>query len=307
MISGEPFAGKTMFMLAMMASLDSGEPLFGAFQPIPAQRALFLGQDAPTWDYFGQFQKLARGMGLGAETRISYPSFLVLNMGHDLTNPNSIKYIEDGIDLFAARVLFLDTLLEFHSLDENSNTEMKKVMGLLKHLRDKHHLSIFFTTHTTKSTEGKSSNYRARGAGTISGSVDQHILISPSPEGIKIKTPKLRGGDRKSEVIYITFNSSLVDGQPALRMDYTESPYKSRQDLILAFLVAGPKPRKEIAAMLAVSNPDWSPQDVQFRTTNTLRFLEMKKVVHKTERGVYALAPSGEKNLEPTGRQAESK
>ena len=73
LLSAEPFTGKTMFLLAMMASLDTFEPLCGQFLPLreglqrdkiyaPNPHVLFIGQDAPTWDYKGQYQKLLRGL-----------------------------------------------------------------------------------------------------------------------------------------------------------------------------------------------------------------------------------------------------
>src|SRR5689334_21236881 len=175
LVSGEPFAGKTMFLLATFLSLDSGEPLFGSFQPAPHQRGLFVGQDAPTWDYLTQLQKLSRGW---VEPKLG-ASLMVLNGGYNIMDPRFLQMVEGAIEHFSITFLMLDTLMEFHQLDENSNNDMSRIMGLLKHLRDKHHISIFLSTHTTKATDGKSANYRARGASVITGSVDQHVLIRP--------------------------------------------------------------------------------------------------------------------------------
>jgi len=291
MVSGEPFAGKTMFLMALLASLDCGEPLFGAFAPAPYQSVLFMGQDAPTWDYLGQYQKIARGMGLEV---FKHPSAgFLLNTGMDLGNPSTISIIERGIDLYGFNVLVLDTLLEFHSMEENSNTEMKRIMGVLKHLRDKHGVSILFTTHLGKSNDGRSANYRARGAVNISGSVDQHVVISPHSEGgFRFKIPKGRGGDKKKEAAYALFHPSVINGEPALRIEYGESPYKARQALVEQLLTSGPAPRKEIYLALARAHPDWTEEDAQYRTSNTLKYLLSRKMITKLERGLYSLPES---------------
>lgn len=287
MISGEPFAGKSLCMMAMLAAIDSQEPLFGSYPVTGRQKALFIGQDSPTWDYYGQYQKLGRALQLPVE-RFN-DSIMLLNKGFDILDPATLKIIEDGIDYFNITVLMLDTLLELHNLDENSNTEMKKVMGCLKHLRDKHSLSVFFTTHTSKSIEGRSANYRARGAGTISGSVDQHILISPHPEGgFKIKAPKARGGDKKAEAIYVKFAPSLINGEPALGLIHAEDLYREREQKILAVFADGkPHARKEVVAALHIAYPEWADDEVSQRTSNSLKFLVVKGSIRKLEWGTY--------------------
>jgi AAA domain-containing protein len=304
LVSGEPFAGKTMFMLAVMVSLDSGEPLFGTFHPAPHQRGLFVGQDAPTWDYLTQAQKLSRGLG---ETKQG-ESLLVLNGGYNVLEPRFLKMIEEAIDYHSITFLMLDTLLEFHSLDENSNNDMRRVMGLMKHLRDKHHISIFLSTHTAKSTEGKSANYRARGASVIAGSVDQHVLIRQhfgggKADGFYFKIPKSRGASQPEDSQVVKFVPTDNGG---LKLEYSGELYSSRQEILLRALSGGHTARKKIVELLGQANPGWNKLELERRTTNSLKFLEMKGLVQKIDRGIYALTPAGEKNLESLNRGQES-
>ena len=136
LISAEPFAGKSMLMLAMHAALDLQEPLFGRHLPEIAQKCLFLGQDSPAWDYEGQYQKLVRGMTQLPEPHL--PSIFMFNRGLDILDPGFPKFLEEMVDAFNLTVVFLDTLIEFHNQNENLNHEMKPVMRLLKELRRKH-------------------------------------------------------------------------------------------------------------------------------------------------------------------------
>jgi KaiC/GvpD/RAD55 family RecA-like ATPase len=291
LVSGEPFAGKTMFLAAMALSLDSGEPLFNSFQPASSQRVLFIGQDSPTWDYLGQFAKLGRAMDLNT-TR---GSMMLLNKGYDLLDPDTLQLLEETINLFNINVLMLDTLLELHTLDENSNIEMKRVMGLLKFLRDKYFLSIFATTHTAKATEGKSANYRARGASVISGSVDQHIIVRPhyaanKSDGFYFKIPKSRGESHSNDSQVVRFLPGETPTGPSLRLEYSGELYSERQEVILAALAKGLTPRKDVSLALRAKYPTWSDAELQRRTTNSLFYLEQKGLVRKVARGIYTLS-----------------
>jgi hypothetical protein len=288
LVSGEPFAGKSLFMAAMALSLDSGEPLFNSFQPSPHQRVLFVGQDSPTWDYLGQFAKLGRGM----QVRTTQGSMLLLNKGLNILN--SMKLIEEAIDLYHINVLMFDTLLELHDLDENSSTDMKKIMGAFKYLRDKHYLSVFVSSHTAKSKEGMSANYRIRGASVIAGSIDQHILLRPhftanKPDGFYLKIPKSRGGEKTPDSQVVKFLSGEISEQPSLTLEYAGELYSERQQIIIAALAKGSTPRKDVSLALRGKYPTWSDAELQRRTTNSLAYLEQKGLVRKVERGIYTL------------------
>jgi len=287
LVSGEPFAGKTMLLAAMLLSLDSGEPLAGEFIPQPGRRALFIGQDAPTWDYMGQIQKLGSGL------KTSHNSKIILNNGFNILEPRFLKMVEEAVDFFNINVLMLDTLLELHGMDENSNTEMRRVMGLLKYLRDKHYLSILVTTHTAKDKD-KSANYRARGASVIAGSVDQHLIISPhnNGEGFRFKVPKSRGGQNSPDSSIIKFVVSEPGAPPSLRLEYAGEAgdrYSERQAQVVEMVSRGIVVRKDVLAELSRLYPAWTPLELQRRTTTTLSYLVKKGRLLNTDRGLYSL------------------
>lgn len=198
-VSGEPYCGKTLFLLDLVLSLDSGAPFLNSFLPARNHRCLFIGQDAPTWDYIGGFSGLARGLGYAEMPPLT--SVFILNRGLAFGQNNStfINCVESAISLYGIDVLMLDTLKSFHDLDENSNQEMDRVMSLLKYLRDLHGLTVLFTHHTAKPTTSKdgrveiSGNYRARGASVIAGSIDQHVILTQSKGLISMTMAKARG------------------------------------------------------------------------------------------------------------------
>lgn len=197
-ISGEPYCGKTLFLLDLALSLDTGAPFLNTFLAARGHRTLFVGQDAPTWDYVGGYASLARGLGyerLGPMLQ----SVFVLNRG--LTFGASFgRFVESAVATYDINVLMLDTLKAFHDYDENSNQEMARVMDQLKALRDTFGLTVLFSHHTAKPIAAKgeiSGNYRARGASVIAGSIDQHIILGQSKGLTTMSMAKARGSDGK--------------------------------------------------------------------------------------------------------------
>lgn len=214
MLSAEPFTGKTLFCLAMILSLDTGKPLLNTLKPASGHRCLFIGQDSPTWDIHGQFLKLYRGMGLpegpGAPP---LPSLFLLNRGLSLLDSNFITLISQITSLYNITVLFFDTLLDFHGLEENSNSAMSRVMRVLKSIRDNLGLTIFFTHHTSKPAREAngvpqiSRTALARGASVIGGAIDLHAALdraggSPKNPIVRFTLPKGRGIDAPEPITF---------------------------------------------------------------------------------------------------------
>ena len=198
-ITGEPYCGKTLFLLDLMISLDTGALFLNALIPAKNHRALFIGQDAPTWDYIGGYSALVRGLGYAEEPPLNSVFILNRGMAFGQNNVAFIRCIEQAIDLYDINVVMLDTLKAFHDFNENNNQEMDRVMTLLKYLRDHHGLTVLFTHHTAKPTFTKgglneiSGNYRARGASVIAGSIDQHLILTKTKGLISMSLAKARG------------------------------------------------------------------------------------------------------------------
>jgi hypothetical protein len=239
LISSEPYTGKTLLMLSMLLSIDAKFPLFGRFAPVGSHRCLFLGQDAPTWDYHAQFLKLFHGLGLSQEQEreISLPSLLMLNRGISVTSPDFFQFISAAVSIYGITILFLDTLLEFHPFDENSNREMAIVMRTLKSIRDSFGMTIIFSHHVSKGGSGNpevSRNYRARGASVVAGSIDHHFYLSlkatePEPL-VSFEFAKGRGlALRSNPVSHFSIHSFYrTTGHEALSLIPAEKPSEDR-------------------------------------------------------------------------------
>ena len=289
MISGEPFAGKSLFAMAMVASLRLGLPLAGAWQPAAEMPVLYIGQDSPQWDYQLQYQKLVRGMG---GSLVGPQSVFLFKTGYSLLDPNFVSIVLEAQSLYGIEVVVLDTLLDFHDADENSNREMKGVMAVLRGLRDKHRLTIIVVHHTGKPQGGASpsQNYRPRGASVISGSVDQNVIISGARDGFKMRIPKRRGGTVPDAVL-VRFVESVVEDKPALALvaEAPEAAYSQRNSVVLDALKAGPKKRGELIELMALAFPTWKADKVGERLGNTLRALKAMHAIEREEYGFWKL------------------
>lgn len=247
MLSAEPFTGKTMLLLAMALSLATDSPLLG-YSPLGGQNVLFLGQDAPTWDYYGSIRKL--WIGLGAPSIPANRAIFFLNRGLRLEGPDISTLLEDAVRVQGTTILMIDTLLAFHGRDENSNKEMASVMDLLKSWRDRLGLTILFSHHTAKPSAAStpiSGNYRARGASVISGSVDFHLQLASRAGGVSLGIPKRRGSSKRRASDSFVLTDLPNDG---LSLREREEADDSAVTIALG-LLAQPRQESELKALLS--------------------------------------------------------
>lgn len=203
-VGAEPFSGKTLFLLAMALSLDSGIPLLEKWKPSQNARTLFIGQDAPTWDYQNQALKLMRGYGISEGVAKLLSSDLVLNEGIKLTDPsfwsphaNITSWLDEYYYAFPFDVLMFDTMPDFHDMKESDPDEMKRLGQIIKGIRARYGCNVMLSHHLAKPTEaGRSPLYRLRGGSSISGWLDYYIeLTRNAGGGVNLAMHKGRGSE----------------------------------------------------------------------------------------------------------------
>jgi hypothetical protein len=290
MLSAEPFTGKTMLMLGITLGLASGLPVLG-YPPQGRQRVLFMGQDAPTWDYFGQAVKLWLGLGSPA---IPNPPLFFLNKGWQLTDPLFSSFITDCVRVHGTTVLMLDTLLSFHSAEENSNKEMAVVMNLLKSLRDKLSLTIIFSHHTSKAP-GNSGTYSARGASVISGSVDFHLSLFARGSAVSLGLPKRRGSQKRGASGF-----SILDTPSGGIILEPRTATIGPSALLLSFL-AVPRTEAEILAYLSEHYGDTDPEVTRGRWFGTLGVIKKRYAVLQPAPGTFQVSGKPFRSAETKG------
>jgi hypothetical protein len=290
MVSAEPFTGKTMLTLAMSLCLDSGLPLLGAFEPYEKRRFLYIGQDAPTWDYAEQTRKLLRGLDLSPDQVDLLDTEAMFNEGVDILDREFISFIHAWHNEMGLDGIIFDTLASIHSADENSSREMGVVMTALKRLRDRLGLTIVFTHHDAKPSgdSERSAIYRPRGSSVIAGSVDAHISLRTTKTGsIHFTTPKGRGlANTKRKLLYDMVDTG-TSSDPGLKL-VAQTEGSTHQAIILQALKDGMTTRADFATALQVKAA-LTAATSSTATDNALRSLERRALVQRKGRGIWSL------------------
>lgn len=258
LISGEPFTAKTMLLADSALLLDDpSTPLLGLHRPNGTRRVLFVGQDAPTYDYLRQFRKLATGHGWSSADLHACDVALLLNRNISLLDPRFQHWLDRLCRFGGLSGLMLDTLFTcLPDIDENSNTAMTAVMKLLKHWRDDYGLFVMFTMHTSKSSgfDLRSANYRVRGASAIAASCDFHLqLIRRSSSVISLTVAKGRG-----DIVHTVPTLQLLQGSDWVRL-IGDAPDEER---VLSFLANQRQPFVSLVKLLrqATGGKDLKPR-----------------------------------------------
>ena len=176
----QPKAGKTMLALDLGVALSSGQPWLGVIPTRQYRVAIVSREDGPnmTQDRLRQF---ANGRGLNFDDM----PFLFVNTFAQLAN-FAIDNNADSDRLIAAlkteqiELCIVDVLNKVNSADENSNTEMTKVMAQFDRVRLETGADVAVIHHDSKGS-GPGAK-KPRGASSIDSWWDWKISIDVTPE-----------------------------------------------------------------------------------------------------------------------------
>lgn len=187
MISAEPGAGKTMVAGSLGLAVAEGRPFLDL--PTKPSGVLFIGEDAPAWDYGTIFRKLLDGNAPPQTFHVAaHEGFRLLDSAW---RARLTQYLERT----HIALVILDTLRAVHDRNENDSREMQEVMNELRAISVTYAVSIMFLHHTTKkNADGVAGEYR--GSSVLLGSCDQFIRMSAVPglPGSKILTLDVQKG-----------------------------------------------------------------------------------------------------------------
>jgi RecA-family ATPase len=180
-VTGAPGKGKTSFLLNCLVSWASGRPMFpGCNQLVPSQpvRSLIIeNEGAP-----GEFHRkigimLNKGPLSDKEKLLARDNILVWGdggySGFKLDDHSYVERLRKGIEEHKPDVVFIEPFHGLWSGDENSATEMRKVLDTMQEVATSHDLTIAIAHHDRKSgayEEGDLMNV-ARGSGALAGAV----------------------------------------------------------------------------------------------------------------------------------------
>ena len=150
-LGGQPKAGKTWLALDIALSVASGTPCLGAFPvPEPGPVLLYLAEDSAA-NARDRVTGLChhRGVNLGA-----LELMLLSTPTLRLDRPDHAKRLAATVAHVRPRLLVLDPFVRVQSIDENSATEVSRLLSGLTDLKRAFDLAILLVHHVRKNGAG---------------------------------------------------------------------------------------------------------------------------------------------------------
>lgn len=174
-IGGLPKAGKSWLGLDIAVSVASGTACLAHFEVSrPGPALVYLAEDHET-DVRDRIEQLC------AHRRIDLDSLPL----HLLSVPCLRLDVEDHADRLEAtvaalepRILLLDPLVRMHRGDENSSSDISRLLGFLRELNRRYDLSIVLVHHMSKKSR-TSLGQALRGSGDLHAWVDSACYLLP--------------------------------------------------------------------------------------------------------------------------------
>lgn len=170
--AGEAGIGKSFMAIHMTRCVATGLPFFqsqvkkGTVLYVAAEGASSFGKRVRAWDEYHHVSP--------APGSISY-----LEAGVNLSDPLSVKRLEDLLDTLQPDLIILDTLSQLAAIEnENDAAQLAKVFRVAKQLRDhKEGSSVILVHHVNKGAGG------VRGSSVIRSNADTVIVAKSSNGG----------------------------------------------------------------------------------------------------------------------------
>ncbi|MBW2092007.1 MAG: AAA family ATPase, partial [Deltaproteobacteria bacterium] len=181
-IAGESGVGKSMLRLEMAVKLALGYELWGL--PVPKPRKVFILQfENPLGIEKARLSRMVSGLnlqGVPKELLFSDPTIRIdLGLKRDWTR--LLNLVKDT----GADVVVYDPLTSLHSVNENDNVDIRKVLDTITEINRKCGTSAIVIHHFGKPNPELSNAYRARGASSIKDWCDSMASLTHKSHGHK--------------------------------------------------------------------------------------------------------------------------
>ena len=180
-VASGPGEGKTWFGLCLGLSIAAGKPLFGNYATKQTS-VLYLDAENPYADMHRRVTALMVGLGLPTN---SLPFVYRGDVRINLRSPDDVARLVELINEERPGVVFIDSLIDFHSADENSAKDMNKVMLALRRIAQDCGVSFVLLHHFRKSSKQapNDSVTRFKGSVNIAGSIDVVFGLRATTDG----------------------------------------------------------------------------------------------------------------------------
>ena len=277
-IGGAPKCCKSWLGLDMAVSVASGTPCLGRFAVTgPGPALVFMAEDA-VHAVRSRIESLCIHRNLTIDVLDLYvitASSIRLDLSGDQ------KKLRTTLSIIKPRLLILDPLIRLHRLDENSSSEISKLLGFIRELQRAYDTAIVLVHHASK-------KHRAQPGQSLRGSSDLHAFGDSNAYLARRKEQITLTLEHRSAKAPDPFEMELVsqnDGSAThLKIvSQVNSSSDSLPDRILGLLrnSRSPLTRMSLRSQLKVNNQ---------RLGDCLIDLDKKGLVIRTSKGYMALS-----------------
>ena len=150
-LCAQPKSGKSWLALDFAVSVASGTPVLDRFAVTePGPVLVFPAEDAVTV-VRDRLAGICRHRGVDFET---LDVWLIDSSVLRLDIPGDCESLEETVADYQPRLLILDPLIRLHQSDENSATEIAKILSFLRHVQRKYATAIMLIHHARKNGAG---------------------------------------------------------------------------------------------------------------------------------------------------------
>jgi hypothetical protein len=183
-ITGDSNTYKSFLTNSLASSVSLGEKFLGNFT-IHKGKALIIDEE----NHRRFIRKRFEDMSIKPSDDVMFFS----QLGIKLDRENSTKALKDFLDRERPALVIFDSLVRFHSKEENSATEMSKVMNEMRKLTADDRAVVIIHHH--KKDQGfqkKGGSQSVRGSSDIFASLDCHISVERKDDHLILSQNKLR-------------------------------------------------------------------------------------------------------------------
>lgn len=231
-ITGESNCYKSFITLALAQAIATNTPFLGHFEVEQPGKVLIVDEE----NNRRIIEKRFKDMGIEAHENIIFLS----RCGIQLDRSNHLESLKSVIEEINPVLVVFDSLVRFHSKDENSASEMRQVMKALGSLTNEQR-SVIFIHHHKKEQSGtrNSGSNSVRGSTDIFNALDCHIGIKKNTDTLTFQQHKLRV-QKELAPFNVTMNSGILTddiefvygGEDTTRKDLLEETKKEMKTML---------------------------------------------------------------------------
>jgi hypothetical protein len=169
-VAAEPKVGKSWIVLELVYALTTGMPFLGRFAVKQPRRVIYIQEEDSEQRVARRFRKLLRGTperGLPTDEYLRWS----VRVGFKIDSQAWVNRLREELIAFPAEVVVLDVFNRLHSLEENKQADMTRVLNTLMDFNRIFGCAFIVVHHNRKPQAGSEAraNQMIRGSGVLAG------------------------------------------------------------------------------------------------------------------------------------------